>query len=169
MTENLSQPSNSTQRKQYEIANDIPFIVKLGGKSHKVKYMKGKSRDMISYLHVSQKIINSDDPKEILKAMKHNERIHAKVIAVMLLNSFWKIKLFYWIYWRWIFHTYSEYDFFQVLPTVMEANGNEFFFQNTVLLSAMNTLKMRMTKEEAARLLAEPASEKKPAFAKSSE
>ena len=163
------QPDYKTQRKQYEIANDIPFVVKLGGKTHKVKYMKGKSRDMISYLHVSQKVIDSDDPKEILKAMRHNERIHAKVIAVMLLNSFWKIKLFYWIYWRWIFHSYSEYDFFQVLPTVMEANGNEFFFQNTVLLSAMNTLKMRMTKEEAERLLAEPASEKKPVSSKNSE
>ena len=168
MTEQ-KQPAHQTQRKQFEIANDIPFLVKLGSKMHKVRYMKGKSRDMISYLHVSQKIIDSDDPKEILKAMRHNERIHAKVIAVMLLNSFWRIKLFYWIYWRWIFHTYSEYDFFQVLPTVMEANGNEFFFQNTVLLSAMNTLKMRMTKEEAERLLAEPASEKKPVSSKSSE
>ena len=167
-TKFIKQPSHKTQRKQFEIANDVPFLVHLGSRTFKCKYLKGKAQDMISYLHLSQKIIESDNPKDILKAMKHNNRVHAKVVAVMILNSFWRLML-YPFYWRWIYHTYSSKELSEAMQTVMEANGTEFFFQNTIFLSATNTLKMKLTKQEAEQLLAEQVSEKKPVFAKSSE
>lgn len=162
------QPSHQTQRKQYEIKNDKPFEVRLGSRTYKCKYLKGKAQDMVSYLHLSQKIIDSENPKDILKAMNHNNRIHAKVVAVLILNSYWRLKL-YPFFWRWIYHTYSSKEISEAMQIVMEANGTEFFFQNTIFLSATNTLKMKLTKQEAEQLLAEQASEKKPASAKSSE
>ena len=161
------QPSHQTQRKQYEIKNDLPFEVRLGSRTYKCKYLKGKAQDMVSYLHLSQKIIDSESPKDILKAMNHNNRIHAKVVAVLILNSYWRLKL-YPFFWRWIYHTYSSKEISEAMQIVMEANGTEFFFQNTIFLSATNTLKMKLTKQEAEQLLAEQASEKKPASAKSS-
>lgn len=161
------QPSHETQRKQYNIANDKPFPVRLGSRTYNCKYLKGKAQDFISYLHLSQKIIDSDDPKEILKAMNHNNRIHAKVVAVMILNSFWRLKL-YPIFWRWIYHTYSSAELAEAMKIVAEANGTQFFFQNTIYLTATNTLKMKLTKKEAEQLLAEQELEKKPVSAKSS-
>jgi len=123
---------------------------------------------MISYLHLSQKIIDSDDPKEILTAMNHNNRVHAKVVAVMILNSYWRLKL-HPVFWRWIYHTYSSKELSEAMEVVMQANGTEFFFQNMIFLSATNTLKMKLTKQEAEQLLAEQGSEKKQVSAKSSE
>jgi hypothetical protein len=159
----MKQPSHATQRKQYEIANDVPFFVHLGTRTFKCKYLKGKAQDKISMLHVSQKVIESDDPKEILAAMKHNNRIHAKAVAVMILNSYWKLKFFYPFFWRWLYHTYSSKDFTEAMQIIQEANGTEFFFLNTISLLTSNTLKMKMTKKEAEQLLAELQSEKKPA------
>ena len=161
------QPLHEIQRKQFEIANDKPFTVRLGKKTYRCKYLKGKSQDLISYLHLSQKVIDSDDPKEILAAMNHNNRIHAKVVAVMILNSFWRLKL-YPIFWRWIYHTYSSAELAEAMQIVAEANGTQFFFQNTIYLTATNTLKMKLTKKEAEQLLAEQESEKKPPSVKSS-
>ena len=168
MESKLKQPNNETQRKQYEIKNDVPFIIQLGSRTYKCRYLKGKPQDMISYLHLSQKIVDTDNPKDILSALKHNNRIHAKAVAVMILNSYWKIKLWYPFFWRWLFHTYSSKDFSVAMQQIMEINGVEFFFASTMYLSASNTLKMRMTKEEASAILAEQQSGSAPASSKSS-
>jgi hypothetical protein len=165
----MKQPSAATQRKQYEIKHDIPFIVNIGSRTFRCKYLKGKAQDKISYLHLSQKTVDSENPKDILKALRHNNRIHAKAVAVLILNSYWKLKLIYFIYWRWLYHTYSSKDLNEAMQTVMEANGIEFFFQNTVYLSATNTLKKKMTSQEVEQLLAEQASESAQVSAKSSE
>jgi hypothetical protein len=163
------QPNHETQLKQHQIKYDIPFVIQLGHRSYNCTYLKGKSQDEISALHLSQKIIDTDDPKVILSAMKHNNRTHAKCVAIMILNSYWKIKFWYPIFWRWLFHTYSSKDFTDAMQVVMEANGTEFFFQNTLFLATTNSLKMKMTKVEAEQLLAEQVSEKKPASSKSSQ
>jgi len=163
------QPNHETQLKQHQIKYDVPFIIQLGSRSYNCTYLKGRAQDEISALHLSQKIVSGDDDiKEIMDALKHNNRVHAKCVAIMVLNSYWKIKFWYSIFWRWLFHTYSSKDFTNAMQVVMEANGTEFFFQNTLFLATTNSLKMKMTKVEAEQLLAEQASEKKPASSKSS-
>lgn len=159
----MKQPSTEAQRKQYEIKNDVPFIVPLGSKFYKCRYLKGSAQDMISYLHLSQKIIDTDNPKDVLAALRHNNRIHAKCVAVMILNSYWKIKLWYPVFWRWLFHTYSSKDFTEAMQVIMQCNGTEFFFQNSIFLEQTNILKKKMTTVEAKQLLAELQSGSAPA------
>lgn len=162
------QPTHETQQKQYDIKYDVPFVVQLGSRSYNCKYMKGKPQDMISYLHLSHKTIDTDDIKDILAVLKHNNRIHAKCVAIMILNSYWKIKLFYPFFWRWLFHTYSSKDFTDAMQQVMESAGTEFFFQNSLFLAQTNTLKMKLSRQEVEQLYQEQVSGKKPASSKSS-
>lgn len=164
----MKQPSREMQRKQHEIKSDIPFIINVGSRTYKCTYLKGGAQDKVSYLHLSQKIIDTDDPTEILAAMKYNNRIHAKCVAIMILNSYWKIKLFYPFFWRWLFHTYSSKDFTEAMQQVMEANAVDFFLQNSIFLFQTNMLKMKMTREEVSQLLAGHQSANAPASSKSS-
>ena len=164
----MKQPSSEMQRKQYDVKHDVPFVVQVGSRNYNCTYLKGKSQDMISYLHLSQKIIDTDDPKDVLAALKHNNRIHAKCVAIMILNSYWKIKFCYQFFWRWLFHTYSSKDFTVAMQQVMEANGVDFFLSNSMYLFQTNMLKMKMSREELSQLLAEQVSASEQASSKSS-
>lgn len=164
----MKQPSRESQQKQYNLKHDVPFIVQIGSRNYRCTYLKGKSQDMISYLHLSQKIIDTDDTSEILAGMKYNNRIHAKCVAIMILNSYWKIKFFYQFFWRWLFHTYSSKDFSNAMQQVMEANGVDFFLSNSMYLFQTNMLKMKMTREELSQLYQGQASANEQASSKSS-
>lgn len=152
--------SAAAQRKQYEIKNDIPFKVTLGKKTYKCRYLKEWTSGKISYLIAQREPNPQADAKEMIKIMAHNNTLSAKCVSMLILGSYWKIKLFHWWFWRSIYRNHSARELTEALATVYEALDLSFFFQNMILLDQMNTLKKRLTKIELKQLSAELQSEK---------
>lgn len=152
--------SPTAQRKQYEIANDIPFEVKLGKKTYKCRYLKEWTSGKISYLIAQYEPNPKADAKGMIKIMAHNNTLASKCTSLLILGSYWKIKLFHWWLWRKIYRNSTGKELTEALTTVYEALDLSFFFQNMILLEQMNTLKKRLTKIELKQLSQELQSEK---------
>ena len=156
----MKNPSFEAQRKQYEIKEDIPFIITIAKKQFKCRYLKEWTSGKISYLIVQREPNPMADAKEMLALMAKNNTISSKCVALLTLETPLKIKLFYWWRWRWIYRNATARELSEALSTVMEALDLSFFFQNMILVEAMNTLKKRLTKVELKQLSAELQSER---------
>ena len=153
--------TKSAQLRQHEIKEDIPFIVTLGKKTYKCRYLKEWVSGKISYLIAQREPNPQADAKEMIALMAKNNTLAARCVSMLILGSYWKIKLFHWYFWRSIYRNHEGRELTEALTTVYEALDLSFFFQNMILLDQMNMLKKRLTKTELKQLSAELQSEKK--------
>lgn len=153
--------NKKAQLRQHEIKEDIPFIVTLGKKQYKCRYLKEWTSGKISYLIAQREPNPTADAKEMIKLMAKNNTLAAKCTSMLILGSYWKIKLFHWYFWRSIYRNSTAHELTDALTIIYQALDLSFFFQNMILLDQMNMLKMRLTKTELKQLSAELASEKK--------
>lgn len=155
-----TQPSAAAQKKQYEIREDIPFIVTVGKKQFKCRYLKEWTAGKISYLIVQRDPNPKASTKEMVALMSKNNTISSKCVSLLILEKPWKVRFFHWYLWRWIYKHSTARELSAALMTVYEALDLSFFFQNMTLIAEMNTLKKRLTKTELKQLSAELQSER---------
>ena len=151
-----------TEKKINDIKNDVPFLVPVGNKEYKCKYLKSRTSEIISMLIVNEKEENPKNAIETLKGLKMNGRNPAKITSLLILNSYWKIRLFHWVFWRYLFTVKENKDFTQAIAVCIEAMQLDSFSLSVALTSKLNTLRIRMTQEEQERLYQEQLSDQKP-------
>jgi hypothetical protein len=149
------------QKRQYDLKHDKPFKVNVGKRSYKCKYLKTWTSDQIASIIVLSDVSPHGDMKETVRFISKSGTMAPKMISMLILGSYLKIKLFHWILWRYIYITCTPRDYSNGLSEIMEAMDMGSFFLNIRLAEAMNTLRMQMTQEEARSFQAELQSEKK--------
>jgi hypothetical protein len=154
--------SPKAQLLQSNIRYDRPFAVQLGRRTYHCRYLKEWVSGRISYLIADSEPNPEADAREMLRLMRKNNTKTSKCVSLLILGSFWKIILFHWLFWRLIYIRRTGRELNEALVTVYEAMDLSFFFQNTVLLDQMNTLRKRMTKTELKQLSQELQSGKNP-------
>ena len=159
---NTTQPlSPKAQKKQYEISKDVPFVITVaGGRKFNCRYLNEWTAGKISYLIVQRDPNPKAEASEMIALMAKNNTIASKCVSMLILEKPWKIKLFHWYFWRWIYRKSIVRELSVALMTVYEALDLSFFFQNMQLIVEMNILKKRMTKTELKQLSAELQSER---------
>jgi len=153
----MKQPNAEMQALLHELKEDKPYEIELGGKKYKVKYLKDKPAELASYQSLK---LSDSAPESIEEAIKMAEKesgIMAKCVSYLLLNSYWKIKLFHWIHWRYLTWTMSRRALASGVIHTQIAIDTESFTIASSFLRAMNNLKMRVMKEEAEQSQVEPA------------
>jgi hypothetical protein len=156
--------SAAAQRKQHEIKEDIPFVVTLMGREYKCRYLKEWTAGKISYLIAQREPNPTADVSAMVDLMKKNNTIASKCVSMLILGSYWKIRLLHWWFWRKLYRNCIGRELTVALTTVYEALDLSFFFQNMILIEQMNILKKKMTKIELKQLSAELQSERNPAL-----
>ena len=144
-----------------DIAMDLPILVDIPGTKHSVKIrgIKPYTTECISKLWIERDLSRDD----VAKSIKEDPYFNHKITALFVLNGFWKIKLFYWLLWRWYSYI-KEYSQEQLLPVIMEAKKKIPLYQywmNMVLTLDMRDDWMTMTKKEAEQYQAELISAEK--------
>lgn len=92
---------------------------------------------------------------------KDDWKVSAKCASLIILNGYWKIKLFHWAYWRWLFYV-KQVDEEQITPLLELAKKKVqqgSYFVNTILESAIRDTAKTMTRAEVERFRAEQQSE----------
>lgn len=153
--------SKEAQIAQAELIDDTPFPVRIGSHTFKARYLKSFNQRKISLAIAKQLPNPSGDVEELILLMAAKGKLTPQCISRLILSSYWKIKLFHWVFWRWLDYTYDGRHFLGALSVLFKAYGFGFFFQNMVLLTEMNILTKRLTKTELKQLSAELQSEKK--------
>ena len=90
----------------------------------------------------------------------NDSEVLCQCAALIVLNGFWKVHLFYWILWRWFYYI-KQYNAAELTPLFEMAQKKTqqeeatAYLQDTILLTALKDTKKQMTKKEAERTLQE--------------
>lgn len=87
----------------------------------------------------------------IVAREKNESRRNAKICAVVLLNSIWKIRAFYGIYWRWLYYIcdLDDVEVLRLMETAKKKIPSLASSLLTILVTGMTNLMMTMTTKEA--------------------
>ena len=144
----VEQPELKLQELLDSIMSEEPTEFMFRGKRHSVGWLKkGAVR---KFTHITMK--EKDESKR-----------NVKICVILLLNNIWKIRFFYWAYWRWLYYI-CDLDDVEVLrvgdvkkkkiPSVASS-------LLTILATGMTDLMMTMTKSEAKAIQAGRAGEER--------
>jgi hypothetical protein len=146
----IEQPGTDLQEVLDDILNETPTEYTFRGRRHRLGWLhKGTTR---KFTHIELK--EKDEWKK-----------RVKQCAVVQLNNVWKIRLFYWILWRYYFYV-LDLDVWEVLGVFNAAKKkiqSAAFQLTTILATAMTDAMMTMTKAEAERTRAGRAGEERSA------
>lgn len=107
----MKQPTLDIQRELDLLAENTPTEVAIPytKKVYKIGWMRNKTIRKIT------EVLNSkaENPKE-------EDLVLCKAMALIVLNGYWKIRLFYPILWRWYAYV-KQYTDYQILPIIETA------------------------------------------------
>ena len=142
----IEQPSVDLQEMLDSVIGDTPTEVVFRGKKHSVGWLrKGTMRRCTN-----------------IKMKEKNEwKRNVKICVCILLNNIWKIRAFYWIYWRWLYYI-KDVDVVEVLK-VLDVSKKKIpsnaFSRATILATGTTDAGGTTTVFEAKAIQAEPAGE----------
>lgn len=95
--------------------------------------------------------------KILLKKGGDEFAVGCKCIAAAKLNSYFRIKWFWWILWRWYyyFRNYTDSELTDAICIIKKKVASGSYFINTTLLIGMRETMMSMSREEVAASLRE--------------
>lgn len=142
----IEQPQVDLQELLDNILHDEPTEFVFMGKKHKLGWLRKGTMSRCSHVQVTEK-----------NGWKRN----VKMCTLILFNNIWKIRLFYWIYWRWLYYI-ADVDVSEVLNVLDKSKKkipSNAYSLATILATGMTELMMTMTKNEAKAIQAEQVGE----------
>ncbi len=142
----IEQPQVDLQELLDNILHDEPTEFVFMGKKHKLGWLRKGTMSRCSHVQATEK-----------NGWKRN----VKMCTLILFNNIWKIRLFYWIYWRWLYYI-ADVDVSEVLNVLDKSKKkipSNAYSLATILATGMTELMMTMTKNEAKAIQAEQVGE----------
>lgn len=155
----MNQPDISAQQEYNEIVNDIPTSVAIPGTKRSVKLtgIKPYTIERLTQLWLSRDIAIKKESSEVLKDLCQEPYFSVKEACLFVLNSYWKIRLFYPIMWR-VWGKLRGYTENQMSPIILAGKKKLPLmphWTNMVFSVDMRNDWMKMTKKEASQFQAE--------------
>ena len=140
------EPTREDERTFQSVRTGDKSIVKWGKHNFRIGWMRPYTLEKITGLALNG---------------KENE-IPARVSALILLNGFFSINLFYPFLWRWLYHHVPSDVLIEIITEgkKKEASLTQDYWTCIILATAMRDSKQNLKKEEADRILQEQRSEK---------
>lgn len=140
------EPTREDERTFQSVRTGEKSIVKWGKHNFRIGWMRPYTLEKITGLALNG---------------KENE-IPARVAALILLNGFFSINLFYPFLWRWLYHHVPSDVLMEIITEgkKKEASLTQDYWTCIILATAMRDSKQNLKKEEADRILQEQRSEK---------
>lgn len=141
----MKQPTLDIQRELSLLAENTPEEVTIPYTNKKIK---------IGWMHHKTIRKITDVLNEKAKSAKDEDIVLCKAAALIVLNGYWKIKLFYPVLWRWYAYV-KEYQDYQLLPIIEMAKKKApqipYFLSMTYLTGLKDSL-ATMSREEVERM-----------------
>ena len=138
----MEQPNNTAQEKLDAILEGSVDMVEIRGKKFGIGWIK---KGIIRKL------------THVIMTCKNEDELSAKCASLVLLNSYWKVFFFHWIYWRYLWRKYTDEELLEIFMVAKKKVDlqTQAYFTNTIYLIGMKDTIMTMTKKEAERALQE--------------
>lgn len=141
----MKQPTLDIQRELDLLAENIPTEVTIPytNKTYKIGWMKNKTIRKIT------QVLNSK-----AKSPKDEDLVLCKAMALIVLNDYWKIRLFYSFLWRYYAYV-KQYTDYQILPVIEAAKKKAPQIPYLLCMTYLDALKdslATMSREEVERM-----------------
>lgn len=150
----IEQPSIDAQQIYLSlISNDAEEVQILRTKkTYKIRWLKNGQLEKLSRLLLRKKTIDKEQTtgNDALDEILEDSKLACKAAAVILLDGYWKLKLRYWLLWRWFYYV-RQYDNIQLLP-ILEIGKKKVpqmqFYKTIMSLTEARDSLMRMRAKE---------------------
>lgn len=152
----IKQPSAADQKELDAIVTAQDSYVPLRKKKVKVGWLRyGTIRKVTNIEMETSEIADGDDEQTKSRKRKQELQRNCKKVAAILLNKHWRIKLWWWLKWRWMYYV-KEYSESELTPILIEAKKKvdaqaAAYYAATIYSTALTDMMMAMTKTEAER------------------
>ena len=142
----IEQPTAQMQELLDDILSAEPTEFMFRGKRRKMGWLKNYT--VRRFTHVTMK-------------EKNEEKKAVKLCSILLLNDMWKIRTFYWAYWRWMYYVsdFNMVELLSIMDIAKKKIPSAASMLLTILTTGMSDLMMTMTKKERAAIPAAPHGE----------
>lgn len=149
----IQQPSLK-QRKEYaDIVNDSVTIVRIKGtrRSVRLRWIKPYTMERITAVWIERDLASMRLEKgaDVLEDLAKEPYFAFKEAALMILNNDIRIRLFYWLYWRWLAFRYDETQIVDIVKEGKKKLPLTAHYDVMAYSMDMRTDAMMMTKKEA--------------------
>lgn len=149
----MEEPKIDIQQKLIELSNRTKSIIEIGGgkKPVKIGWLHIYTMDKLTEFTLEVELSEPTTEAEQMIFAKKQHRLIAKSAACILLNSYWKIRLFLWFFWRWIVFVrgYDDNQMAQIIINGQKKNPLDACCMAIQYLMATKTSMMKMTEKEA--------------------
>ena len=144
----VEQPELKLQELLDSIMSEEPTEFMFRGKRHSVGWLKKGAVRKFTHIKMKEK----DESKR-----------NVKICVILLLNNIWKIRFFYWAYWRWLYYIcdLDDGEVLRVVDVCKKKIPSVASSLLTILATGMTDLMMTMTKSEAKAIQAGRAGEER--------
>ena len=159
----IEQPSLEAQRLYMELINNDADVVGIlrTKKKYKIRWLKNGQMEKLSRLliGVERKKSSSDEStgNYVLDTIVEDSKLACKAAAIYILNGYWKLRMFYWLVWRWFYYI-RQYDNIQLQP-ILDMGKKKVpqiqFLKSIMSLTEARDSLMRMRAEEVEAILRE--------------
>lgn len=141
----MKQPTLDIQRELDLLAENTPTEVTIPytKKVYKIGWMKNRTIRKIT------QVLNSK-----AKRPQDEDVVLCKAMALIVLNGYWKIRLFYPILWRWYAYVrqYSDYQILPIIETAKKKAPQIPYFLSMTYLTGLKDSLATMSREEVERM-----------------
>lgn len=159
--ERTTQPNIKARKEYLDIVEDTPTVVRIPRTRKKVRLtgIKCGTMQYLTKLWVERDLaaVKVEEGSEVLKDLAVAPLFSVKEACILVLNSYWKLKLIYPVMWRWWAYV-REFTEEQMTPIIEEGKKKlplEARYNNTMYSLDMRTDEMTMTKKQGERYRAE--------------
>ena len=157
----MKQPELDIQNEYLKFCYKEKSVLKLGEgkKPVKIGWQLPYTIDMTTKYTLEVELEAPQTENEKLLYAKKKHKLAAKASSCIILNNFFKIKLFHWFHWRWLYYVrqYNDLQFAMIIFEGQKKSPVEAFLTGMQFLTMGKTTMMTMTKEEAGQSPAAPA------------
>ena len=161
----MKQPTLEQRKEYLDIVEDSVSVVPIKGtkRSVRLRWIKPYTMERITKVWLERDLAAAKikDGSDVLKDLAVEPYFAFREAALMILNNDIKIRLFYWIYWRWLAFRYNETQIAKVIEEGKKKLPLFSHYEIMVYSLDMRTDAMKMTTKEAEQYRADLLSETK--------
>jgi len=155
MAKKVKQPTIEEQKELMDVATDAAAEIFLPNRKrpYKILYLKPYTTEKVTRFYVTAETLAKETSTEFetLEKMSVKSTEPHQAAAYIILNNFFKIKLFHWILWRYLYYIkeYNYGDLFLLLLEGKKKIQSVEYSMGMACVSQLTETKMGMTTKEA--------------------
>lgn len=155
----VRQPSVEAQREYKSLTDNDATVVHIRKRAYKLRWLKKGQIAKLGRVLIDKKNTDNEDGAKAsdFEQVVMDGKKACKAAAIYLLDGYWKLRVWYWLVWRWFYYVkqYDDMELHEVLEEGKKKVPVQQFLITTMSLTGAGDMLMTMRTEEAERILRE--------------